>query len=148
MAKNKTKKKAPAQTNRMGLTKAETGRIVTVRLLIAVLFDLVLATLFDYVVHSGEMELTFHNSVQMPLVYASVALFVLSLAYVVFARVKKINTARHALPPEQIAALTFLLAVTLVFYDKFRIHPPTFFVLMIVETLLLAVYYIYTMLLY
>jgi len=132
-----------------GYGRKDVSRVVTIRVLILVLFNIVLGSLFDYITHAGNnQELTFYTEVRPVLMWVSIALFVLSAAYVAIAKVKKLDTARHPVTPEMLAAMTLILMAAVLLYNTFRLTPFLFFTMMIVISLLVAVYYIYTMLFY
>lgn len=147
MAKNATNKNN--SVNRKANSKSEAGKVVTIRVLVLILFDVILGSLFDYVIHAGnDLELAFYLNVRPVLLWISVALFVLSVAYVVVAKTMKINTTRRPVTPEMIAVMTLLLMAAIVLYNTFRMTPVLFFTMTIVISILAAVYYIYTMLFY
>lgn len=147
MAKNVTNKKSNNSVNRNSKSKA--GKVVTLRVLVLILFDVILGSLFDYVIHAGnDLELAFYLNVRPALIWISVALFVLSVAYVVVAKTMKINTTRRPVTPEMIAVMTLILTAAVLLYNTFRMTPALFFTMMIVISILAAIYYIYTMLLY
>lgn len=151
MAKNMTnyKKSGSSNAGKKGYSRSDAGRVVTIRVLILVLFNIVMGSLFDYIIHAGNnIELVFYKDVRPVLLWVSIALFVLSAAYVIAAKVKKIDTSRHPITPEMLAALTLILMATVLLYNTFRLTPFLFFTMMIVISILVAVYYIYTMLFY
>lgn len=132
----------------MSLDKSKAGRIVFFRILIIILADVVVSTLFDFVKAEGNREFSFVMNVLPALRIAFAALLVLSALYWVLASVKKLDTSAHIMPPEMITALSLYLTVTAVFYDRFRISPILFYTMTIIASVLFAVYYIYTILLY
>lgn len=150
MSKNITNaKKSSNNANRKGYSRSDAGRVVAIRVLILVLFNVVMGSLFDYIIHAGNnLELVFYKNVRPVLLWVSIALFALSVAYVIVAKVKKLDTSRHAVTPEMLTALTLILMASTVLYNTFRLTPFLFFTMMIVISILVAVYYIYTMLFY
>ncbi|MBE6598442.1 MAG: hypothetical protein E7638_03250 [Ruminococcaceae bacterium] len=141
-----------------GLTKSQAENVVTIRVLLLVLFDIAVSFLFDFFSTSTKtftaengatytLELVFHNILPV-LRWVFGILFVLSLAYFVIARVKKINTSRHPVTPEMLVVFTFILTAAVVFYDMFKITPFLFYTMTVVISVLVAIYYIYTMLFY
>ncbi len=147
MAKNK--KTVTNNSKLHNLTKGEAGRIVTFRVLIIVLFDIIIGSLFDYIIHAdGNIELFFYTKVRPALMVVSIVLFALAAAYLVLARVKKLDSSRHPMTPLMIVFATLFLMLTVVLYNTFRLTPILFFTVMIVGSILIAVYYVYTMLLY
>ncbi len=130
--------------------------MVTIRVLLLVLFDIIVSFLFDYLTHARALvgdtgftaEGVFYLKVRPVLLWVFVGLFVASLAYFVVVKAKKLNTARHPVTPAMLTAMTFILAAGVVFYDTFRIAPVLFYTMTVIISLLAALYYIYTMLFY
>ncbi len=139
-----------------GLTKKQTENVVTIRVLLLVLFDIIVSLLFDFLTHAGELvgntgftaEGIFVLKVRPVLMWVFVGLFAASLVYFAIAKVKKLDTTRHFVTPAMISAMTFILAAGVVFYNTFRIAPVLFYTMTVIISLLAALYYIYTMLFY
>ncbi|MGN1346235.1 MAG: hypothetical protein ACI4V1_05585 [Eubacteriales bacterium] len=145
----KSNKMTNSKANKMtSLGKNEAGRIVLFRILLIVLADLVMGSLFDFVKAEATRELAFHLNVHPILKYAFGVLFVLSVIYFIVTLVRKVDTSTHLMTPEMLLGLTFFLFASALFYDHFRNTPFLFYTLMVIGSVLYAVYYIYTILLY
>ncbi len=139
-----------------GLTKKQTENVVSIRVLVLVLFDIIVSFMFDYLTHASELvgetgftaEGIFVLKVRPVLMWVFGALFAASLAYFVVAKVTKLNTSRHPVTPAMLTAMTFILTAGVVFYNTFRIAPVLFYTMTVIISLLVALYYIYTMLFY
>lgn len=132
-----------------GLTRAKAELIVTARVLLLVVFDIAVSFWFDYIINApGEVELAFYKNVRPTLLWVTVALFVLSVIYFAVAKLVKMNTVKHIVTPEMLAAMTFICAAAVVLYNNFRLTPVLFYTMMVVISILAAIYYIYTMLFY
>jgi len=130
------------------LSKNEAGRIVLFRILIIILADIIVGSLFDFVKGEATRELFFHQSVLPALQIVFGIVFGLSVVYFILALVKKIDTSAHYMTPAMISALALYLFVTVLFYDRFRGVPILFYTMTVIASVLFAVYYIYTILLY
>lgn len=137
-----------AKNNMMSLNKGKAARIVFVRVLIIALVDIIVSSLFDFVGGEAMRELEFHRHVNTPLKYVFGVLFVLSIAFLVYTIVKKIDASAWYMTPFMISAASLYLFVTAVFYDRFRTTPFLFYTMTIVASVLFTVYYIYTVLMY
>ena len=139
------------QTKIGKMSKDDAGKIIFWRILIIAVVDLIVASLFDYITHApAEVEAPFFVNVRPVLNIVFWALFALSVVYFIITIVKKIDTSAHIMTPEMISAGTLFLAVmtTGVFYNMFRITPYLFYTMTVIVSVLFAVYYIYTILLY
>lgn len=130
------------------LGKAEAGRIVLFRILIIILADIVTGTLFDFVKSEANRELAFHLNVHPMLKIVFSAVLALAAVYFVFMLVKKVDTSAHIMTPEMVFGLALFLFTTVMFYDHFRNTPFLFYTIMVIGSVLYAVYYIYTIMLY
>jgi len=149
MAKTSMNNMKSGKGNKNGLTNYQAEKIVLIRVLFIVLFDIIASFLFDYIVNApGSVEFSFYMDVRPVLIWVSIALFVLSLGYVVLSKVKKFNVARHVITPEMLAAMTFIFMAAILLYNTFRLTPFLFYTMMIVVSILAVIYYIYTMLFY
>ncbi len=132
-----------------GLTRSQAEIIVTLRVILLVIFDIAVSFWFDYIINApGSVELEFYRSIRPVLVWVTVALFALSVIYFVVAKAVKLNTSKHVITPEMIAAMTFICMSAVVLYNNFRLTPILFYTMMVVISILAAIYYIYTMLFY
>lgn len=151
MAKTRLTKPAFYQTKISKLSKDEAGAIIFWRIVIIAALDLIVASLFHYITHSpAEVETQFYMNVRPILSIVFWALFVAAAVYFIITLVKKIDTSAHIMTPEMILAATLYLAVvnTSVFYNMFRTTPYLFYTMTMIVSVLFAVYYIYTILLY
>ncbi len=71
-----------------------------------------------------------------------------AVIYLVVTLVRKTDTSAHWVTPLMLTAVALYLTVTALFFDKFWVFPPMFYVMTVIVSLLFAVYYIYTILLY
>ncbi|MBQ7983972.1 MAG: hypothetical protein IJ302_10390 [Clostridia bacterium] len=144
-----TKTNAAAGANKMAsLSKNEAGRIVLSRILIIILADIIVGSLFDFVRSEANREFFFHETLLPVLQIVFGACLVLSLAYLAVTLVKKIDTSAQYMTPAMISALALYLFVTVMFYDRFRGVPVLFYTMTVIVSVLFAVYYIYTIILY
>lgn len=130
------------------LSKNEAGRIVLFRILIIILADIIVGSLFDFVKSEANREFFFHQNLLPALQIVFGAVLALSVGYFVVTLVKKIDTSAHYMTPAMISALSLYLFVTVMFYDRFRGVPFLFYTMTVIGSVLFAVYYIYTILLY
>ena len=148
MAKTSKVNEAVAGNKMASLSKNEAGRIVLFRILIIILADIIVGTLFDFVKGEASRELFFHQSILPALQIIFGVVLGLSVVYLVLTLVKKIDTSAHYMTPAMITALSLYLFVTVMFYDRFRGVPFLFYTMTVIASVLFAVYYIYTILLY
>ena len=149
MANNKKTVTAPNKISR--LSKDAAGKIIFWRILIILVVDLLVASTFDYLVHSpAEIEFNFYMNIRPILCYVFWALFALSVVYLVLTIVKKIDTSAHIATPAMIAAVTLYLSImsTGFFYDMFKMTPYLFYTMTVIASVLFVVYYVYTVLMY
>lgn len=130
------------------LGKAEAGRIVLFRILIIILADIVVGSLFDFVKAEANREYAFHVNVHPILKIVFGAAFALAAVYFVIMLVKKVDTSAHIMTPEMVFGFALFLFTTVMFYDRFRNTPFLFYTIMVIGSVLYAVYYIYTIMLY
>lgn len=145
----KSDKMINKNANKMNtLGKMEAGRIVLFRLLIIVLADIIVGSLFDFVKAEATRELAFHMNVHPVLKVVFGVVLALAAVYFVVMLVKKVDTSAHIMTPEMVLGLALFLFTTAMFYDHFRNTPFLFYTIMVIGSVLYAVYYIYTILLY
>lgn len=130
------------------LGKMEAGRIVLFRILIIVLADIIVGSLFDFVKAEAMRELAFHMNVHPVLKVVFSAVLALAAVYFAVMLVKKVDTSVHIMTPEMVLGLAVFLFTTVMFYDQFRNTPFLFYTIMVIGSVLYAVYYIYTIMLY
>jgi len=145
----KSDKMINKNANKMNtLGKMEAGRIVLFRILIIVLADIITGSLFDFVKAEATRELAFHLNVHPVLKVVFSVVFALAAIYFVVMLVKKVDTSAHIMTPEMVLGLAFFLFTSAMFYDHFRNTPFLFYTIMVIGSVLYAVYYIYTIMLY
>ena len=76
------------------------------------------------------------------------ALLLVSLEYLIVTLIRKTDTSAYWITPAMLTAIALYLTVTALFFDKFWVYPPVFYVMTVIVSLLFAVYYVYTILLY
>lgn len=150
MAKaNKIPSKRVPCNKMMALDKNSATRIVLLRILIIILVDILVGTAVGSLAKlEPEPALNFHLHVLPILKYVFAALLILAAAYVVVMLLKKVDTSAHVVTPLMVFAVALYLAVTAAFLDRFINAPYLFWTLTLVISVLFAVYYIYTILMY
>ncbi len=146
-----TKKNVITPNKISRLKKDDAGKIIFFRILIIAVVDILVASVFDYLIHSpAEIEFNFYMNTRPVLCWVFWALFALSVGYIVLTVVKKIDTSAHIMTPAMISATALYLAImtTGFFYDMFKMTPYLFYTMTVIASVLFAVYYIYTVLLY
>ncbi|MBE6613988.1 MAG: hypothetical protein E7631_01605 [Ruminococcaceae bacterium] len=128
------------------LSKEEAMTVVTFRVLIILLADIIIGSLLDFVRADSTREFTFVFSVCPWLTWVFGAVCAVSLGYFVWSLVKKVDTRRYYMTPAMLFALClFLFAVVLLYkYLTMMMIVSA----MVIASVLFAVYYIYTNLLY
>lgn len=138
----KLENKAKAKT----FSREEAGKVVTYRILILVLADFIIGSLLDYIRADGKREYSFVFDVSPVLVWVFGAMALASAGYLIWTLVKKTDTRRYPVTPAMLFALCFFLFAATLFYKSL-----TFMFLvavMVIGSVLFALYYIYTNLLY
>ena len=130
--------------------RSRAGQIVLVRILAIVIVDVVVAMLFDFVgPHAAwDRASVFHANVLPVLKIVFPALLLIAAAYLAFTLIRRTDTSAWWITPAMLTAVALYLTVIVLFFDKFWVYPPLFYVMTIIVSLLFAVYYIYTILLY
>ena len=146
----KTKKNAvtTGKNKISAMSKSSAAHIVLIRILVIILTDVIVTTLFRYVRGEGMREYYFRLNTLPVLRIVFGALLASSVCYLVITLVKKIDTSAHWVTPAMLTALFLYLTILTVFYDKFTQTPFLFYTMTIIGSVLFAVYYIYTILLY
>ena len=144
MAKHNTSLKNNTSGKR--LTKEEAMTVVTLRVLIILLADIVIGSLLDFLRSDSTREFTFVFSVCPWLTWVFGAICAVSAGYLAWSVVKKIDTRRYYMTPAMLFALClFLFAIVLLYrYLTLMMIVST----MAIASVLFAIYYIYTNLLY
>lgn len=130
------------------IKKGSAVRIVVARLLIIIFVDVLVSSMFDFVRAEASREYSFYFSVLPILKIVFGVLLAASAAYLVITLVKKIDTSAYYITPAMITAVCLYLFVTAMFYNQFRVSPFLFYTMTVIVSVLFAVYYIYTLLLY
>ena len=146
MAKKNLNNVVDTEKKKGALTREEAGTVVTYRVLIIVLADIIMGTLLDFIHFDSHRETTFVFKLCPILIWVFGSLTVAALAYLIWSVVKKVDTRRHPMTPFMIFALClFLFAVTLLYKS---LTPVMILSVMIIASVLFVLYYIYTNLLY
>lgn len=132
----------------MSLDKSKAGRIVFFRILIIIITDIIVSSMFDFINSEASRQFAFHMDIQTPVTIVFGILTILAAAYMVFTVVKKIDTSAWYITPAMITAVALYLLVTALFFDRFTTSPFLFYTMTVIVSVLFAVYYIYTILLY
>lgn len=130
------------------LDKSGAGRIVFFRILIIIITDIIVSSIFDFINTDASRQYAFHMDIQTPVTIVCGILTVLAAAYLIVTKLKKIDTSAQYMTPAMITAVALYLLVTSVFFDSFTTSPFLFYTMTVIVSVLFAVYYIYTILLY
>ena len=135
------------QTNKAGrLSREEAMTVVTFRVLIILLADIVIGTMLDFLRADSTREFTFVFNVCPWLTWVFAAVWAVSAGYLVWSLVKKVDTRRMYMTPAMLFALClFLFAIVLLYR---YLTMMMIISAMVIASVLFAVYYIYTNLLY
>ena len=149
MAKKVQNTGRPAR-NIEGVSRSKAGQIVLVRILAIVIVDIVVAMLFDSVGPRADTAraYAFHTKALPVLKIVFPALLLCAVVYLIVTLVRKTDASAWWITPVMLTAVALYLTVTVLFFDKFWVFPPVFYVMTVIVSLLFAVYYIYTILLY
>ncbi|MBQ7922421.1 MAG: hypothetical protein IJ325_07580 [Clostridia bacterium] len=146
MAKKDLNNAVNAEKKKDALSREEAGKVVTYRVLIILLADIIMGTLLDFIHFDSHRETTFVFELCPILIWVFGAMTVAALAYLIWSVVKKVDTRRYPMTPFMIFALClFLFAVTLLYKS---LTPVMIISVMIIASVLFVLYYIYTNLLY
>ena len=120
--------------------------VVTFRVLIILLADIVIGTMLDFLRADSTREFTFVFNVCPWLTWVFAAVWAVSAGYLVWSLVKKVDTRRMYMTPAMLFALClFLFAIVLLYR---YLTMMMIISAMVIASVLFAVYYIYTNLLY
>ncbi len=122
-------------------TKKQRSKIVTLRMLIMFLVDLLGICFLLSMSNNGEMEFLFYANWLTPLTVVFGVLLAAAAAYQVLVIVKKIPTGRHIVTPAMLLAVLAFCFIACLFY-KYLI-PLTIAIASVVGTVLFAVYCLY-----
>ena len=133
-------------TNGKRLSKDEAMTVVAFRILIILLADIVIGTMLDFLRADSTREFTFVFNICPWLTWVFAAVCAVSAGYLVWSLVKKVDTRRMYMTPAMLFALClFLFAIVLLYrYLTMMMIVSA----MVIASVLFAVYYIYTNLLY
>ena len=137
--------------NIAAVSRAKAEEIVLVRILIIAVVDIIVSMLFEFIgPHADDTNRVnaFHTKVLPVLKIVFPVLLACAVIYLVVTLVRKTDTSAHWVTPAMLTAVALYLTVTALFFDKFWVFPPMFYVMTVIVSLLFAVYYIYTILLY
>ena len=148
-SKKLSEKKLLNNSNMKRLDKKAATRLVVIRLLIIILFDLAIGFGLNYLRTCDMMiTLNFHQNVLPVLRYVFAGVVLLAAAYVVMMIIKKVDSSAHVVTPLMIFAFAMILAITAAFFDRFQSAPYLYWIMAILVGVFFAVYYIYTILMY
>jgi len=128
------------------LSKDEAGKVVALRILIILLADIIIGSLLDFVRADATREYNFVFNVCPWLTWVFGVICAASAGYFVWSLVKKVDTRKHPMTPAMTFALClFLFAIVLLYKYLTMVMIMS---AMVIASVLFAVYYIYTNLLY
>ena len=128
------------------LSRDEAGKVVALRILIILLADIIIGSLLDFVRADATREYNFVFNVCPWLTWVFGVICAASAGYFVWSLVKKVDTRRHPMTPAMTFALClFLFAIVLLYKYLTMVMIMS---AMVIASVLFAVYYIYTNLLY
>ena len=128
------------------LSKDEAGKVVALRILIILLADIIIGSLLDFVRADATREYNFVFNVCPWLTWVFGVLCAASAGYFIWSLVKKVDTRKHPMTPAMVFALClFLFAIVLLYKYLTMVMIMS---AMGIASVLFAVYYIYTNLLY
>ena len=128
------------------LSRDEAGKVVALRILIILLADIIIGSLLDFVRADATREYNFVFNVCPWLAWVFGVICAASVGYFVWSLVKKVDTRRHPMTPDMKFALClFLFAIVLLYKYLTMVMIMS---AMVIASVLFAVYYIYTDLLY
>lgn len=128
------------------LSKEEAMTVVTFRVLIILLSDIIIGSLLDFLRADSTREYTFVFNVCPWLTWVFGAVFAVSAGYFVWSLVKKIDTSRMYMTPAMLMALCLFLFAVVLLYKYLTL--VMILATMIIASVLFAIYYIYNNLLY
>ncbi len=137
------------QTNRDNgtkLSREEAVQVVSLRILIILVADIIVGSLLDFVRGDSTREYTFVFDVCPWLTWVFGVLFAASAAYFVWSLVKKVDTRKQPMTPAMTFALCLYLFAIVLLYRYLTL--VMILSVMVIASVLFAVYYIYTNLLY
>ncbi len=134
------------QMNTGKLSRDEAGKVVALRILIILLADIIIGSLLDFVRADATREYNFVFNVCPWLTWVFGVICAASAGYFVWSLVKKVDTRKHPMTPAMTFALClFLFAIVLLYKYLTMVMIMS---AMVIASVLFAVYYIYTNLLY
>jgi len=134
------------QMNTGKLSKDEASKVVALRILIILAADIIIGSLLDFVRADATREYNFVFNVCPWMTWVFGVICAASAGYFVWSLVKKVDTRKHPMTPAMIFALClFLFAIVLLYKYLTMVMIMS---AMVIASVLFAVYYIYTNLLY
>ena len=135
------------------LTKDEAGILVFARILTIIVVDIIVSSLFEAVrPHEGTVTdaMTAFFKARPILVWVFGALLAAAVGYWIVTLVMKRDTSIDWVTPGMCVAVALYLFVSVLSYTQnaFWRFPPLFYVMTVIVSVLIAVYYVYTILLY
>ena len=138
------------RNNMATVSRAKAEEVVLVRILIIALVDIIVSMLFKSVGprSSASRVTAFHMQVLPVLKIVFPALLLCAVVFLIVTLLKKIDTSAWWVTPVMLTAVALYLTVAVLFFDSFWNFPAMFYVMTVIVSVLFAVYYIYTILLY
>ena len=134
------------QMNTGKLSKDEASKVVALRILIILAADIIIGSLLDFLRADATREYNFVFNVCPWLTWVFGVICAASAGYFIWSLVKKVNTSKHPMTPAMTFALClFLFAIVLLYKYLTMVMIMS---AMVIASVLFAVYYIYTNLLY
>ncbi len=135
------------------LSKDEAGSRVFMRILIILVVDIIVSSLFETVrphQNIGSDAMTAFIRMRPALVWIFGGLLAAAGIYWLVTLVFRIDTSAHWVTPAMLFAVALYLFVSVFDYtwNAFWRFPPLFYVMTLIVSVLFAVYYIYTIILY
>jgi hypothetical protein len=135
------------------LSKDEAGSRVFVRILIILVVDIIVSSLFETVrphQNVGSDAMTVFIKMRPVLVWVFGALLAAAAVYWIVTLIFRIDTSAHWVTPAMLFMVALYLFVSVFNYtwNTFWRFPPLFYVMTVIVSVLFAVYYIYTIILY
>ncbi len=147
MAKNTKMANTAGKTNGAHKLSAQTkNHIVTMRMLIMALTDIIGVCLLSAISSDANVEFLFYQNWLIPLTVVFGVLTAAAVAYQVVVIVKKIKTETHYVTPAMIICVTAFCLVACLLYK--RLIPMTIAIASVVGTALFVVYCLYVHIFY
>lgn len=135
------KKKKIGKTVETLSDKEKNSSVVTARMAIMVLLDIIAILALSALQRDGRRELQFYEHWLTPLTVVFGVLTLAAVAYQIFVIAKKINTSAHVITPAMIICIALFGLLACLLYT--RLIPMTIIIASVVSTVLFVVYCLY-----